>query len=691
MKRELAPTPDRLSATLRATICAVIVTLIGEAARSQDLYLALFIVLMLPRDYPKQTLKAAVNITAIVIVSTIVAIFLQTVAADLAWARVLLIFASIFFGMLLGRKLNQGLVGLLISVLSAAFLLSYDSTSNSESVVESTLWFALMYIFGVVTAAAVEYLVPHPTPLERFLDGFEQHLQAAGAVFKSMNGASLTDEERKQAGRVYRLAATGVAPLRQMLASASSAGLLPLQDLSRFNAVLPFLELLTVLAARLDQYESRDFDEIQRQFASRLSERASQLAERVKAPHGMSEERKPESLAWEEQSEATAARLLAESGEVADALWNAWYLESEVGVKTHQLEAQPPAKQSSLSPQPFFARDNVHFAFKTALACIICYVIFAAVDWPGLATSLVTCVVAAVDTVGASYRKLALRLAGVVIGGLLLGIGGISLVLSQMDNVVELLLYVAFVFFLAGWVVKGSQRLSYAGVQGALAFALVAMSSPTIPDQITEARDRFVGVLLGAIVMWFVFGHLWPVSAIAAQKAKLADLIQDLADLFELSAAEGPIEGRIARFYELRKSANQAILAAYDGADTAGFDSPHYPELQRSLRDCLAKAQALLMLEVVAVSLSLRQAMHKVAANIDRKRMTDGYASALREIAEEVNTGNEEQLAAAARHLAELLTKWDRSLIHEHAPEQARIVQQRHAHIIDLLGRVHDF
>ena len=690
IKRELSPTPDRLSATVRATLCAVILTLVGETGRSPDIFLSLYIVISLPRDYPKQTLQAALSIAAVVIVSGIVALLLQAAAADSSWARVTVIFAAIFFGMLLGRKLNQGLVGVVFSVMIAQNMLAYDNTSNTEAVVEATLWYALMYLFGLAVATIVEYVFPHPTPLQRLTEGMEQQLQAASAVFKNISGAYLTDEEQKQAGRMDRLAATGIGPLRQMLASASSAGLLPPQDVARFNSLLPFFELLAALAARLGPYEAGDFDPSERQLASRLRERASLLAERVKEPYGTPEEWKPENLAQEARSEAMQARILAEAGEVLDALWNAWYLESEFGARTYQVKTHPPQK-SSLSPQPFFARDNVHFAFKAALASIICYVLYNAVGWPGISSAMSTCFIVALDTAGASYRRLALRLAGVVIGGLLFGIGGIALVLSQMDNIVQLLLYVALVFFVSGWVAKGSQRISYAGTNMALAFALVAMSSPTIPYQITEARDRIMGMLLVAIVLWFVFGHLWPVNAIAAQKAKLADLIRDLADLFQLSADEGPMEERITRFHELRQSANQAILAAYDRAEASSYDSPRDPEMQRSLHDGLSTAEALLLLEVVALNLSLKRATDNPVSNAGRKQMTDDYASRLRKLAEEVKTGNREQLDSAVRQLAELLSEWDQSLIHENVPEQARIVQRRHAHIAELLGSVQQF
>ena len=109
-----------------------IITLIGEAARSEALFLALFIIMPLPRGYPKQTFKAAVSVLAAVVISAMAALFLQALVADLSWARVLMIAASTFFAMLIGRKLNQPLAGALMSVLLTEPLLIYDSYSNPE-------------------------------------------------------------------------------------------------------------------------------------------------------------------------------------------------------------------------------------------------------------------------------------------------------------------------------------------------------------------------------------------------------------------------------------------------------------------------------------------------------------------------------------------------------------------------------
>jgi len=62
----------------------------------------------------------------------------------------------------------------------------------------------------------------------------------------------------------------------------------------------------------------------------------------------------------------------------------------------------------------------------------------------------------------------------------------------------------------AAWVSTSSSRLSYAGVQIALAFYLIHLSEFTVQISLTVARDRLLGVLLGTFMMWLVFERFYP-------------------------------------------------------------------------------------------------------------------------------------------------------------------------------------
>lgn len=684
LKQELAPTPNRLNATLRDVVCVVSIILVGEAARSQFLYLALFAVILTERDDPREALKAGLGITAFAFLSGLITLLLLPLAGDQTWFRVLLIFASVFFGMLIGRKFSP-LAGLLISALASEALRTYDSSSNSEDVVDAILWFSLMYCFGTLTVPAIGYLFPHATPLERLEAGIDQRLQAAGAVFKNISGAPLSDGERKHRDGVNGLATTGISPLNQALAAVSSGQMLSDHDLLRWQMLLPNLELLTGLAAKLGHYRSSEFDEDQRAFAAALSDRVTQLAEDLKEAGRSGANGRIEGLAADWPRTQVQALLLFQAGEIVNSLFDNWRLEAEF--QTLAIKDSAPVKKAP-SP-PFFARDSVHFAFKVAIASMICYVLYNAVDWPGISTCLITCPIVALDTVGATYRKLMLRLTGAVVGGLIFGIGGIALVLSNMSNVFELCLYAAVVYFVAGWVAKGSGRISYAGLQIALAFGLVAMREPVIPSEISAARDRVIGVLLASVVMWFVFGHLWPVNTLAQQRSKLAALIRNAADLLRLVTDDRPKDEKVARLQELRQSAKQALFAVSGAAEVSGFDSPHDARLQQTLSNLQQNAHALFMLEVIEVSLSLQHDLSSSETDAtDDKNSMHGNANLLDKIASEVEEANDEQFQSAVRQLGDIEASLNELIMQASNDNQARIAQRRHSHVSRLVGSV---
>jgi multidrug resistance protein MdtO len=58
--------------------------------------------------------------------------------------------------------------------------------------------------------------------------------------------------------------------------------------------------------------------------------------------------------------------------------------------------------------------DHVKFALKGCLAATLCYMFYTAVNWPGISTAVVTCVLTALTTIGASRQKQTLRIAGAI-------------------------------------------------------------------------------------------------------------------------------------------------------------------------------------------------------------------------------------------------------------------------------------
>ena len=79
----------------------------------------------------------------------------------------------------------------------------------------------------------------------------------------------------------------------------------------------------------------------------------------------------------------------------------------------------PAEKRSLFLPDAFANPEYVRFAIKGTLAAFICYFLFIGFDYPGIYTSVITCFVVSLSTIGASNQKGILRFGGAAVGGLM--------------------------------------------------------------------------------------------------------------------------------------------------------------------------------------------------------------------------------------------------------------------------------
>jgi uncharacterized membrane protein YccC len=169
----------------------------------------------------------------------------------------------------------------------------------------------------------------------------------------------------------------------------------------------------------------------------------------------------------------------------------------------------PGTKKSLFVPDAFTNSNHVRFGLKVALAAMSCYVIYMALDWPGIRTAFITCCFIALESTEATLRKARLRLVGCAIGGLL-GFLSIMYVVPRMESIVSLVLLTAAGSAIAGWVAAGSKRIAYAGLQIALAFFMCIFQGFAPDTDFNTIRNRLVGIVLGILVTSVVFHYVWP-------------------------------------------------------------------------------------------------------------------------------------------------------------------------------------
>jgi len=174
-------------------------------------------------------------------------------------------------------------------------------------------------------------------------------------------------------------------------------------------------------------------------------------------------------------------------------------------------------------PDAFSNPSHVRYALKTTAAAMFCYLLYIQLDWPGIHTCFITCYVVSLGTTAETVEKLTLRIAGCAIGALL-GTAAIVFVTPSLTSIAGLMALVFAGAFAAAWIAQGSPRISYAGFQLAFAFFLCVLQGPAPGFDLTIARDRTIGILLGNVAVYLVFTWIWPVSITGQIHAALADL-----------------------------------------------------------------------------------------------------------------------------------------------------------------------
>jgi multidrug resistance protein MdtO len=174
--------------------------------------------------------------------------------------------------------------------------------------------------------------------------------------------------------------------------------------------------------------------------------------------------------------------------------------------------------------------DYIHYALKTTAAAMFCYFLYSLLDWPGIHTCFLTCYIVGLSTAAESVEKLTLRILGCLVGAAA-GYATMIFLIPDLQSITALMVVVFVGTLAAGYVSAGSPRISYAGFQAAFAFYLCVIQGSSPAFDLSTARDRVIGILIGNVVAYLVFTNLWPVSVGKRIDPAIAALLRRLAAL----------------------------------------------------------------------------------------------------------------------------------------------------------------
>ncbi|RQR29342.1 FUSC family protein [Burkholderia sp. Bp9143] len=194
-------------------------------------------------------------------------------------------------------------------------------------------------------------------------------------------------------------------------------------------------------------------------------------------------------------------------------------------VATPEPASSPAPRGGFFLPDARSNPDHIRYALKTTAAAIFCYLLYSQLDWSGIHTCVVTCYIVSLGSTAETVEKLTLRIAGCIVGALL-GTAALVFVVPALSSIGQLMALVFAGAWLSAWVAFGSPRIAYAGFQIAFAFFLCVIQGAGPGFDLTIARDRTIGILLGNVVVYLVFTRIWPVSIGKQIDVALAALLE---------------------------------------------------------------------------------------------------------------------------------------------------------------------
>ncbi len=570
LKSELTPYPGRAWVVARVTIAATLIMLIVNTFQIPTGFLGAIFTLFISREDPTATLVSGLKAIAFFCVATVWTLIGAAMLVDDPLTHFLGVGISLLVSFfLISIMTDYGTAVAFGFTIAGAVPLWDKDMINVNDRVSGTLWLAGVVGIGIVVSIVVEYVFRTLHPTSDLTEGIENRLDTVENVLRSAAEEQPLDSVSEKQLALY--ATVGNSRLRRLIIRSRYSDHFKTQ----------FLTVVALLAQLMD---------VTANFRRAVSERANTVAAGGPVSHiDPADKVRCQRLA--DQIEALCKDLVLRRQPAKiqqppeepsklpflSAMERIVALVPEAFSGSAEVAQFAPATLDEGQPKPFFAADafsnpaHLQFALRGTLASMASYMIYTALDWPGLSTSIATCIITALSTIGSSRQKQFLRLVGAIIGGFIFGMGAQVFVLPYIDSIVGFTVLFVVVTAISSWIATASARVSYIGVQMALAFYLINLQEFTIQTSLSIARDRVCGVLLGLMCMWLIYDRLWVRDALEELQTVFARNLGLFAELTEQLLEKDQVKA-MQRIRQLRDQLNAGFLAASAQADGVLFE-----------------------------------------------------------------------------------------------------------------------
>jgi multidrug resistance protein MdtO len=603
LRRELAPVPGRLRATLRIVVgClgAVILTAIVGADLTSHAHWTVTTIFAVSQADAGASLRRAIQRVIGTIVGGVLGILVVMAFADLPVIFVPTLGVVVAFGIFASLTTTVSYVMLLgsLTFVLVAFL---PPDAAAGTAIDAGLWRIVAVTLGVVCGTFAQMFLLPEDPEKRLR-----------AVLAGRLG-SVADELRAIASRLER----GDGPLPD-LSVARQGG----------DDVTTQLDLLTNAESRHPSLRQRHTEQLS--LIVEIDRLLTTTVWLVDAIPGWGMTPRPE-LGRELRTLAVECSLIGEALAVGrplsipsttealprgalsglpgvrPTLDDMWVAAGRARAALKFLDPAQPAAPAIDQPArgplftPGFSVRNteaIMIALKAGIGAVVSYILMHALDWSALLTAATTTVLVSQTSFGATVQKSLLRLGGALLGGAA-GIAAIVVLMPNIENLGSLLVVAGLGFAGAAWITAGSARISYMGFQAGFAFAMCVTDPSGPTTNLTVARDRVLGILAGLIVMMLVDAVLLPVRARLAMRPALARALRSIAALARVTPETREYRARLQRAVRLRSAVYRdlATVLRLSGESTLepDADTPDAREDRRWTARLVAHAQAVFL------------------------------------------------------------------------------------------------
>jgi multidrug resistance protein MdtO len=509
----MAPQPGRFEfATRLAVICALTV-LVVEIYQTPDAALTVYVVFFLNRG--DRAVSLILNFALMALITVIIGFVMlvaMVVINDPMWRVVSMIAISIAILFVASASKLRPLGGTIALIVAYALDLLGTVPLDIGEVATRSLLYAWLFVTIPAGISMIVNLLFAPPPRRLAEQGIAHGLELSAAMLTA------PDENLRLLFREHLREGTG--EIQKLLGLADREKTSKPDDIA---ALKQAAGSTTLLMSAIDVLDRRPEAQLTVPFADYLARTLREMSGILQAGGY------PIRIGWDPpEMERPLTPLEADVvGDLKEAIIHfAEAPSSEHGVKEAKKEGG-----GFFVADAFTNPDYIRYALKTTAAAMFCYFLYSLLDWPGIHTCFLTCYIVTLGTAAESVEKLTLRILGCLVGAAA-GYGTMIFLIPYLTSITALMVVVFAGALAAGYVSAGSERISYAGFQFAFAFFLCVIQGSSPAFDLSTARDRVIGILLGNVVAYLVFTNLWPISvgkridpAIAALLLRLAALM----------------------------------------------------------------------------------------------------------------------------------------------------------------------